>query len=118
MFLPALRVHDFHAMAGALGENFFQQFAIFKTHGRVDVTRQIGRVQIELLQQGRQEFRGIEFLQFFPVKIAAVYHAAASQVKKVHRNLRRLGVPGQNVGVVTRSRRNFLALFHFAERAK
>ena len=96
----------------------FEQFAILEIQGHVDVARQIGGVEIELLQQRRQKFRRIEILQIFPIEIAAVDHAAAAQVKQIHGNLRRLGVPGQHVRIVALRRGDLLPLLHLLERAQ
>ena len=61
MFLPALRIQDFHAMPGRFGEDFLQQRAIFEVHRRVDESRQICRIEIKLLQERRQKLRRLEF---------------------------------------------------------
>ncbi len=108
MFLPALRIQDLHAMPGFFGQDFLEQLAIFEIHRRMDETRQIGGIEIELLQQRRQKFGGIEFVQVLPVKIAAVHHAPAAQVEQIHGHLRRLGVPCEHVGIVAFGRGDFL----------
>ena len=43
-----------------LAEGFFKFFAVFEVDGDVDVARDVGLGQIELLDQGGEEFVGME----------------------------------------------------------
>ena len=123
-FGPALRHGDLHApvgqieRGGALGENVFEQLAILEIAHDVNGARQIGGFQIELLEHGRKKLVRIEILEVFPIEIAAIDHAAAANVKEVHGDLRRLGIPGQDVGIVAGRRGDLLALFDLLERAQ
>ena len=80
--------------------------------------RQIGGVEIKLLQQRREKFVGVEFVEVFPVEIAAIHDAAAAQVEKIRGHLRRLGVPREHVGVVARGGGDFLALLDLLDGAE
>ncbi len=51
---------------GGIREDFLEQRAILEIHGHVDEARQIGCIEIKLLQQRRQKFGGIEFLEILP----------------------------------------------------
>ena len=79
---------------------------------------QIFRVEIQLLQERRHKFLRIEFFKFFPIKFAAIDDAATAQVKEIRGDERRLGVVGEDVGVVALSGGNALALFDVFERAE
>ena len=105
-------------MSRGIGEDFLEQRAILEIHGHVNKARQIGCIEVKLLQQGWQEFRRVKFIEIFPVDIAAVDHSSAAQVEEIDRNLRRFGVPGENIGVVALRSGDFLALFHISEGAK
>ena len=117
-FLAALRRENFYAMASTFGQHFFQQFPIFKFRGNVNHFREIVGFEIKLLQQRRDEFLRIKFVQIFPVKFAAVHHAAAAQVKEVCGDERRFGVIGKHVGVVALGCGDALAFFDVFERAE
>ena len=43
-----------------LGEQIFERFAIFEIDRNVEIARHIGLADIKLLQQGREEFAGVE----------------------------------------------------------
>ena len=43
-----------------LGEQFFQRLAIFEIHRHVDIPRHVRLPNVELLEQGREEFAGIK----------------------------------------------------------
>ncbi len=111
--MPPLRIQNFHAVANFFGEHFFEQLAVLEFHGRVNEARDVRGVEVELIEQRRKKFRWLKIFEIFPVEIAAIDDAAAAQVKDVDGDLRRLGVPGDDVGVVTIGRGNFLALVHF-----
>ena len=70
------------------------------------------------MSSGGKKFAGIELFQVFPVEIAAVDDAAAAQVKEIHGDLGRLGIPGQHVGVFAFGGGHLLALFDLFERAQ
>jgi hypothetical protein len=42
---------------------------------------QIFGVEIELLEKRGDEFVGIELVELFPIKFAAIHHAAAAQME-------------------------------------
>ena len=119
VFRAALRHQNFHAaarrfeMRAALGEDFLEKFAILEIHGHVNGARQIRGVEIELLQQRRQKFGGLEFRKVFPVKIAPVHDAPAAKVEQIHGHQRRLGVPREDVDVVALRRRRFFGALRF-----
>src|SRR5690348_17996750 len=105
-------------MAGAIGERFFEEFAIFKLDGDVDGFWEIGGVEVELLEQRRDEFVGVEFIEVFPEKFAAIDDAAAAQVEEIRGDERGFGVEREDVGVVTLGLGDALALFDVFERAE
>ena len=113
VFLPALRIEDFDAVPGRFGQHVLQQRAIFEINRRMDEARQIAGFEIQLLEQRRQEFGGVELLEVLPIEIAPIHNSAAAKVKKIHGHLWRLGVPGEYVCIVALRRCDFLALFHF-----
>src|SRR2546427_10931187 len=78
-------------------------------------SRQISGIEIELFEHGGQEFVGIKFLEILPIKIAAIDHAAGANVKKINRDLGRLGIPSEHVGVIAGSGGNLLALLDLFE---
>ena len=84
----------------------------------MDVAWNIFGVEVELLQQRRQEFGGVEFVEIFPVEIAAVDDPAAADVEQVDGDLRRLGVPAEHVGIVAGSGGDFLPFLHFGDGAQ
>ena len=93
------------AFAGELlAQGFFQFFAVFEVNGNVDVARDIGLGEIELLDEGGEEFSGMEFLcgggalprvrmgdpgphrraevgEVFPEKFAAVQNFSSAHVE-------------------------------------
>ncbi len=73
----ALRGEDFDFVAGAVGECFFEQGAVFEIDRDVDRFREIGGVEIKLLEQGWDEFVGVEFVELFPEKFAATSGTSA-----------------------------------------
>src|SRR6185437_10104380 len=101
VFLAALRIEDFDAMAGGLRQHIFEKGAIFEIHRRVNVAREIGGVEIKLLEQRGEKFGGIECIELLPVKIATVDDAAAAQMEEIGGDLGRFGVPGEHVGIVS-----------------
>ena len=109
---------DFQPAAGAFAKKFFQGLVVLEFQGHVDVARQIAGLQVELLEQGREEFRRLEFLEVFPVKIAAVQDASAADVEQVDGHQGRFGVPGQDVGVVAFGGGDFLFFFELAQGAQ
>src|SRR5690242_17896488 len=124
MLGAALGGGDFHAAigqiesGGAFGENFFKQRAVFEIAHDVNGAGKISRVEIELLEHGREEFVGIEFFLVLPVEIAAVNDAAGANVEEIHGDLRRFGIPGEHVGIVAGGGSDFLALFDLLESAQ
>ena len=99
-FAAALGGEDFDFVAGAIGESFFEQFAIFELHRNVDGFREIGGIEIKLFQQRWDEFVGVEFVELFPEKFAPIDDAAAAKVEEIGGDERGFGVVGENVGVV------------------
>ena len=123
--------------AGALardlfGEHIFQRFAILEIDGNVDVARHVGLANVELLEQGREEFAGVEvwlrkafarlagfstdpkLRQLLPEKLPAVEDAAAAHVEQIHRQHLIFEVIAENIGVVAFRRGDallFLQLF-------
>src|SRR5579883_778714 len=124
MFGAALRHGDFHATVGqvesggALGEDFLEELAVFEIAHDVNGARQVSGIEIELLQDRGEEFTGIEFVEIFPIKIAAIDDPAGADVKHVDGDLRRFCVPGENVGVVAGGGGDLLALFYIFEGAQ
>ena len=53
---PGLRSENMDGPPAPLGEHLLQRFAIVEVRGRVNLTRQILLVQIDLLEQGGEEF--------------------------------------------------------------
>ena len=101
----ALRREDFDFVPGAIGEGFFEQLAIFELDGDVDGFREIGGVKVKLLEERGDEFVGVEFVEIFPEKFAAIDDAAAAQVEEIGGDERSFGVEGEDVGVVALSLR-------------
>src|SRR5580704_17127043 len=118
MLRTALRYRDLHAAIGqvqrfgALRKDVFEQLAILEIAHDVNGSRQIGGIEIKLLEHRGKKFVGIEFLEVFPIEITAIDYAAGANVEKIHGYLGRLGVPGEHVGVVAGSSGNFLPLFN------
>ena len=92
--------------------------AILEIAQDVNGAGQICGFQIELLQQGGKKLVGIEILKVFPIEIAAIHYAAAANVKEIHGDLRRLGIPGQDIGIVAGCGGDLLALFDLLEGAQ
>ena len=107
--LPALRGENLHAPAAAFGENLLQRLAILEIERHMQKPRLVSGIKIDLLQQRGHEFLRLENLLVFPVEITAIDHAPAAQVKKIDGYQRRLGVPGQHVGVIAFGGSHFLA---------
>src|SRR5215472_19375656 len=78
VFLPALWVQDFDAMARVLAQNIFQQRALLEPYRHVYVARQIGGIEVKLLEKGSEKFGGIECVEIFPVEITPVDHPSAA----------------------------------------
>src|SRR5579864_6056631 len=114
----ALRGKDFDSVLSAFGERLFQQSAVFKINGNVNGLRQIFGFKVKLLQKRRNKFVRIELLEVLPVEFAPVDHAAATQVKKIGGNERRLGVIGEHVGIVTLCRGDALTLLDIFQGAQ
>ena len=114
----ALRREDFDFVAGAFGENFFEEFPFFKIVRNVNCFGKIFGFEIELLQQRGNKFGGMKFFEFFPIKFAAIHNAAGAQVEEIRGNERRFGVVGKNIGVVALRGGNALAFFDVFERAE
>src|ERR1700733_5558355 len=89
VFLSALWIGNLHTMLGLLAEDLFEDLALFEVNRRVDATRKIRSIEVELLQQGRKKLRGVELFLVFPVKVSPVHHAPAANVKQIHGHLRR-----------------------------
>src|SRR5580658_785025 len=66
-FVAALWCEDFDLVSGALGERFFEQFAVFEIDGDVNRFGQIFGFQVELLKERRDEFLRIELVEIFPI---------------------------------------------------
>src|SRR5690348_17267283 len=81
MLFAALRVEQFNAMTGPLAEYVFEKLPFFEVHRRVNVARHIGCIEIKLLNERGQKLRRIEFFEILPIKVAAIDHAPAAQVK-------------------------------------
>ena len=60
-------------------------------------------VQIDLLEQAREELARVEVRLVLPEELAPVDDAPVAQVEQVHGHQRRLGVVGEDVGVVARA---------------
>ena len=114
----ALRRANLNFVSSALRECFFEQGTFLEIFGDVNHFGQILSIEIKLLQEGRHKLLRIKFLKVFPVKFAAVHHAPAAQVKKIRGHQRRLGVIGENVGIIALRRRDPLALLDVFERAQ
>src|SRR5207237_9408453 len=112
-------------------EQFFQHLAIFEIHGDVDVARDVGLSDVELLEKGRKEFGwiklqrgallrgtgesarshavcggylvrvGLEFWQLFPEELSPIQHPAAAHVKQIHGEHSVLKMISENISVIT-----------------
>src|SRR5882757_5791159 len=60
----------------------------------------------------------MKFFEIFPIEFAAIDDAASTQVEEIRSDERRLGVVGEDVGVVTLRGGDSLALFDVFERAE
>ena len=74
-----------------VGEHVFQRLAILELHGKINVARNVGLADIQLLEQGREKIAGVESDiictegQLLPEEFAAVEDVAAAHVKQVPR---------------------------------
>ena len=75
----------------------------------------VALVDVELHEERREEFGGIEGGLVFPEELAAIDNAAAAQVKEVGGEQGRLGIEGENVGVVAVGGGHLLTLLHFVD---
>jgi hypothetical protein len=80
---------------------------------RVDGRWDVGLIQVDLLDQRGEEVFDVELQLVFPEELAAVDDAAVAQVEQVDRDERRLGVKGEDVGVITLRGGDSLLLLHF-----
>ncbi len=99
-------------MAFFLAEQLFQLFAILEIHRHVDTAGDVLLVEVDLLEQRREEFVRLEIEQIFPEIFAAIDDAAIAQVKQVGGDERRLGMVRQDVDVFAFGRGNLLLLLH------
>src|SRR5690348_12510733 len=81
MLFAALRVEQLNAMTGPVAEYVFEKLPIFEVPRRMNVARYIGGIEIKLLKERGQKLRRIEFFEILPIKVAAIDHAPAAQVK-------------------------------------
>ena len=114
-FFAALGGADFDAAAAFFGEEFGEGFAVFKVVGDVDDERDVALVEVDLLEEGGEEFGGVEVEAVFPVELAAVDDAAVADVKEVDGEERGFGVVGEDVDVVAVGGGHFLGLGHFLD---
>ena len=113
--MAALGNEDFDAVAGAVGENFFQEGAAIEIDGDMEIARLVGGIEVDLLEQRGEKLAGREDFLIFPVEIAAINHAAGAKVEEIDAEERRLGVPGEDVRIVAHGCGHLLAFFDFFE---
>src|SRR5436190_20534734 len=77
----ALRRADRHPAAPALAQPVFKKTAVFKVSRHVNLGGNERRVEIVLLENGAEEFTGIEGLLVLPEELPLVDHTAAAHVK-------------------------------------
>ena len=99
-------------MAPLFGQELFQFVAIFEVGRNVNDRRNVGLLQIDLLQQRCEEFGCLEIGLIFPEELAAVDDLAVAEVEQIDRDQRRLGVVGEDVDVLAFRRRDLLFLLH------
>ena len=117
LFSAARRVNlDF--VAGAIGKNLFEDFTVLEILGDMNLFRQIFSFEIKLLEERRNKLLRVELLEVFPIEFAAIDDAASAEMEKIGGNQRRLGVIGENVGVVALRGGDALAFFDIPEGAK
>ena len=68
--------------------------------------------EINLLEQRREEFVGLEIEQILPIIFAAIHDAAVAQVEQVGGHQRRLGMVSQDVDVLAFGGGDLLLLLH------
>ena len=78
----------------------------------MDGGRHVVLFQVELLQQRAEEDGLVELQLVFPVELAPVDDSPVPQVEEVDGDQRRLGIAGQDIGVIAAGCRHLLALFH------
>jgi hypothetical protein len=81
LLLPALRHQDLYFVAFFLAQQFFQRLAVFEIHRHVDAAGNVLLIQINLLEQRREEFVGLEIEQIFPIIFAAIDDASIADVE-------------------------------------
>ncbi len=122
LFLPALRRADLDPSAVRratfLGEQLLQRVAVLEIHRHVNLRRYELLVEIELLEQRREELRLVEFLLILPEELAPVDDLAVAQVKQVQRHQRRFRVAAENVDIVALGGRHLLPLFDLFHRGQ
>ncbi len=74
--------------------------------------RDIGLIEINLLEERGEELRRLVVEQILPEVLTAIDDAAVAQVKQVGRHQRRLGVGSQDVDVFALGGRDLLLLLH------
>ncbi len=84
----------------------------------MDCFREIGGVEIKLLQERRDEFVGVECVELFPEKFAAVDDASTAQVEEIRGDEGSFGVVREHVGVVALGGGDALALLDVFEGAE
>src|SRR5208337_2221036 len=90
-----------------LRKNFFQRRAVFKIDGHVNRVRYILLIEIDLLQQGREELAWLEsracygFAQVLPEELAPVHDLSTAHMEEVYRHHPALAVIAEDVGIVT-----------------
>ena len=116
LLLPALRHQDLHFVAALFAQQFFQRLAILEIHRHVDAAGDVLLIEINLLEQRREEFVGLEIEQILPEVFAAIDDAAVAQVEQVGGDQRRLGVVSQNIDVLALGGGDLLLLLHLLDR--
>src|SRR5690348_1271597 len=104
-------------MSRVFGKRRLQEFALFETRRHMDVPRDVIGIEVDLLEQGSQELRWLEFLQIFPIEFPAVNDSASSDMEQIRGNLRRLRIPGEHINVLAGGGRDFLPFLHILDRA-
>ena len=80
--------------------------------------RDVGIVEIHLLQKRGEEFGRIELPLIFPEELAAIDDVAAAQMEQVHGDQGRLGIVGEDIGVVAFGGGHLLLFGDFLDRVQ
>ena len=82
-FCPRCGSLNLHLVAALFAQQLFQHLAIFEVHRHMDAAGDVLLVEINLLQQRREEFVRLEIEQILPEVFAAIDNAAVAQVEQI-----------------------------------